>query len=422
MPTTAESPYQAEMRRRRETARQNSASHALVQTQQRDVDETISLDRKATKIEGQLRAFADDGDGFRRQVQLDRVHLRLRIIFWGSVLLYVLAEYLTSGDVSEWLANQLAPVFQVETVSGETPIWLRQAAGGVFVGTMLGVTLLLKFVTTWFGARYKEEQATVQIGEHARHRWLTAGIYSLHFLKVIYMASVAMLYVWLFGFAQERAAITAAIASEQQQSLEWSELGLKIEGGTIETDEAVPKKPDTTTAPVGSKLAWGTGVLYVMLWALHGLVLLLPVDGFGRPLEFTHFKQGAMEKRAESLRETEERLLRNMYERIQSVDGADRDALVRVSLPVARRMNEALGRVVIEVPTAAGTTAAATEPSDAGIGNQFPWDNPPASDGPNGNASTAESDFAGAGVGRDSTPGNWMHEIFGTNQEDNTRH
>lgn len=364
MPAITESPYQADLRQRRTSERQAEASRSLVRKHRSDVETVISLDNKAVVLEGQLRAF-DQADGdFRRRVQEDRTAWWLRVIFWGSIALYIVAEFMTSGDVSEWLANQIAPLFQVDVNGGDTPVWLRRVAGCAFVGTMLGVTLLLKFVTTWFRARFSEERANVKVGEDALHRNLTAGIWMTQLAKVVYLAGVAVLYVWLFGFAQERAAITAAIATEQQQSLQWTDLGIKLDGGTIETDEAVPKS--TSAAPpaavTGSKLSWATGVLYVMLWALHGLVLLLPTDGFGRELELAHFKKGTTERDVRKIRETEGRIHRDNYERIMSVQGEDRDALIRETLPVASQMNKALGREVIVVPQTPGDTGMARDP------------------------------------------------------------
>ena len=365
MPATTESPYQADLRQRRTNDRQAEASRSLVRKHRSDVETVISLDNKAGVLEKQLSAFDQEDGDFRRRVQEDRTAWWLRVIFWGSIALYVVAEFMTSGDVSEWLANQIAPLFQVDVNGGDTPVWLRRVAGGAFVGTMLGVTLLLKFVTTWFRARFSEERANVQVGEDALHRNLTAGIWMTQLAKVVYLAGVAVLYVWLFGFAQERAAITAAIATEQQQSLQWTDLGIKLEGGTIETDEAVAKS--TSAAPpaavTGSKLSWATGVLYVMLCALHGLVLLLPTDGFGRELELAHFKKVTAERDVRKIRETEGRIHRDNYERIMAVQGEDRDALIRETLPVARQMNKALGRVVIVVPQTPGDTGMARDPN-----------------------------------------------------------
>lgn len=365
--TTTESPFQAARRQRQVDARQAATRRSLMRRHRQDIEAAIELDRDATRHGNQLLDHAEDRNGFRQRVQEDRTSWWLWAIFWGAILLYVVAEFLTSGDVSDWLANQIAPLFQVDAQGG-TPIWLRRVAGCSFVGIMLGVTLLLKFVTTWFKTRFQAERSTVQAEEAARHWRLTAGIWATQVAMAAYLAGVAFLYTWLFGFAQERAMITASIAAEQQ-TLEWTDLGVKIEGGTIETDEAVPKKAGAASSPpavTGSRLAWATGVVYICLWCLHALVMLLPTDGFGRDLELAHFKRGAVERRMERMRTQEEGILRGIYERIMSVDGNDRDALVRITYPVARRLNATMGQTVMEVPPA--TAGAAPENQTQGEG------------------------------------------------------
>lgn len=361
--TTMESPYERERREHNERMGHNSRRQRLIRRHRRDVERVLSLDRMANRLEGQIRSH-DSEDGFRQRVAFERSAWWLRVIFAASILLYVGGEFFASGDVADWLANQISPLFEIER--GQTPVWLRRAAGTGFVGLMLTVTLLLKFVTSWFVTKLKQQRATVPAGSHLEFWGLTSGIWFNQFAKAAYLAAVAGLYFWLFGFAQQRAAITAAIATEQQQVAQLADAGFEFREGTVQSSAAAeaPKEPKFEG---GSKLAMATAVIYVCLWALHVLVLLLPVDGFNEPLEFAHFKRGAVERRADALREDEERLCRDILERIHAVEGEERNILIRETQPVAAHVNRAARRQAMDVPQTAssptGADAAPTAPS-----------------------------------------------------------
>jgi hypothetical protein len=92
-------------------------------------------------------------------------------------------------------------------------------------------------------------------------------------------------------------------------------------------------------------------VIYVCLWALHALVLILPVDGFGRELEFAHFKRGAVERKVYSMRDRQGLVLRDILERIHSVEGEHRDTLIRETQPIVHLVNRAAGRRAMDVPS-----------------------------------------------------------------------
>ncbi len=361
---TTESPYERERREHTERMGHNSRRQRLIRRHRRDVETVLSLDRLANRLEGQVRSH-DNDEGFRQRVAFERAAWWLRAIFAASILLYVGGEFFASGDVADWLANQISPLFEIE--GGETPVWLRRAAGAGFVGLMLSVTLLLKFITSWFIGKLRQQRATVPAGSHAEFWSLTSGIWFNQFAKAAYLAVVLGLYVWLFGFAQQRAEIMAVIAAEQHQVAQLADVGFEIRDGVIQTSAAAAAAPKEPEFEGGSKLAMATAVIYVCLWVLHVLVLLLPVDGFNQPLEFAHFKRGAVERKADALREDEERICRDILERIHAVDGEERDILIRETQPVAAHVNHAVRHEAMDVPqtrpSPTGGNVAATKPA-----------------------------------------------------------
>ena len=345
------SQYEIDRDQQRSNARQFRARQSAIEEVRKSVEHALSLDLNAKRIEKQVEAHENDVNGFQQRAHADRVAWNLRLIFCASILLYVFLEYIASGDVAEFLAHQMAPLFSVDPGAGETPIWLRRLAGVAFIGGMLGATLLLKFVTAWFSNLFKTTRSEVKPGEHLRYWGLTTVIGLIHLSKVAYVAAVAGLYIWLFGFAQERAIMIADIAAEQKQTAQWSDLGIKIEGGTVETDEAVKKSAAEATAPAqNSRLAGATGVFYVAIVMLHALVILLPTDGFGRDLELAHFKRGKSEARAASMRDEEGRTLRDVYERIRTASGEYQQDFIDVAMPCVPKINKLYGRPVIRMP------------------------------------------------------------------------
>ncbi len=347
MPTNTPSAYElheAESRSQRQRAAENTQ---LVRRHRQDVEEVIQTDSDAGRMEARVTAY-DTDESFRLQVTDDRAMWQRKKVFIGAVLLYICGEFFASSDVSEWLAHQLSPLFDIQTE--ETPVWLRRVAGFGFVGIMLGVTLLLKFVTACAIAKFKAARMQAQIGQRSHFWKMTIGIWSNYAVKVGYLAAVALLYVWLYGFAQERAALTAAIKADDQRE-EAQVLPLKFENGAMSSAEPSPASTEKDGVPsADSKLALATAVIYVCLWALHALVLILPVDGFGRELEFAHFKRGAVERKVNSMRDRQGLVLRDILERIHSVEGEHRDILIRETQPIVHLVNKAAGRQAMDDP------------------------------------------------------------------------
>jgi hypothetical protein len=185
-----------------------------------------------------------------------------------------------------------------------------------------------------------------QIGQRSHFWKMTIGMWSNYAVKVVYLAAVALLYVWLYGFAQERAALTAAIKADDQRE-EAQVLPLKFENGAVSSVEPSPIE-EVGVPSDDSKLALATAVIYVCLWTLHALVLILPVDGFGRELEFAHFKRGAVERKVNSMRDRQGLVLRDILERIHSVEGEHREILIRETQPIVHLVNKAARRQAMD--------------------------------------------------------------------------
>lgn len=114
--------------------------------------------------------------------------------------------------MAEYLAHQIAPLFSVDPSSGLTPMWLRRLAASAFIGGMMGATLLTKFVTTWAINHFKAARSRLLPGEHLRFWGWNLSIACIWLCKLAYIVAIAGLYFWLWGFAQERAAIIADLA------------------------------------------------------------------------------------------------------------------------------------------------------------------------------------------------------------------
>jgi hypothetical protein len=347
MPTNTTSAYELHEAESRTQLQRSAETAKLVQRHRGDVEEVIKIEAEAGRMEKRISAF-DADESFRQRVTDDRTTWQRKKVFFAAALLYTGGEFFASGDVAEWLAHQFSPLFDIQTE--ETPVWLRRAAGVGFVGIMLGVTLLLKFVTACAIAKFQAARMQSQIGQRSHFWKMTLGIWSNYAIKASYLGAVALLYVWLYGFAQERAALTASIKGDDQ--LEQLEIQpLKFENGSVSSARPLLAPNAETGAPSpDSKLALATAVIYVCLWALHALVLILPVDGFGRELEFAHFKRGAVERQVNSMRDRQGLVLRDILERIHSVEGEHRDILIRETQPVVHLVNKAVGRQAMDEP------------------------------------------------------------------------
>ncbi len=376
----SQSQFEIERNQQRISDRQHGRLRKVIAIARSMVEHALSLNLKATRIEKQVQDHDTDNEGFRASVRADRRDWLLLWVFWGTILLYTALEFMTSGDIAEMLACQMAPHFGIDPATGAMPIWLRRAAGVGFVLGMLSVTLLVKLITSGLLNSLKSARAALVPGEEGRHSSLTCGIWGIYLSKVAYVAAVAGLYVWLFGFAQQRAAFMADLAAEQKQTAEWTDLGVKIEGGVVETDEAMPAKSSTATATeTVARLAGATGVFYAVIVLLHACVLLLPANGFTRELELAHFKKGAAEREAVALRAEEHRTLREIYEHVRIAPEQYRSDLVEATEPVHAAINQLYKRRVI------GIAGVESTPPDSNATSSAARPQPLNPNGPNGN-------------------------------------
>jgi hypothetical protein len=366
MQTPINSTYEVTRNQQRTAARRQRRLVRLVKNFRALVERAISLARAAAPIEQQITAYDQDIDGFPARAAADRSAWWAFLIFVAAVILYVVGEFFVAADVAEWLAHPMAPLFVDGQGNAETPVWLRRVVGVFFVGLMLGVTLVLKYVTTYRTHRLLERRAQVIADDAVSYRSLTMGIWLNHGARIGYMAAVAGLYIWLFGFAQERAAIMASLAAEQK-TMETLDLGFKIEGGEVQSTgpTSTPTGAAAESRAAGHKLAYASAVIYVCLWLLHGLVLLLPTEGFGRELPLAHFGRAAAGRQVEALRATEERTLRDILERINRAEGEEREILIREAQPVRKRLIEIAGGNPEESNAGAPPTAPYSASNDA---------------------------------------------------------
>lgn len=379
MPNT-QSQLEIERNQQRLADRQNGRLRKVIAIARGMVEHALSLNLKASRIEKQLQDHDTDTDGFRARVRADRRDWLLLWVFWSTILLYTVLEFMTSGDIAEMLACQMAPHFGIDPTTGAMPIWLRRAAGVGFVLGMLGVTLLVKLITSGLLNVLHSARAALASGEEGRHRSLTCGIWGIYLSKVAYVAAVAGLYIWLFGFAQQRAAFMADLAAEQKQTAAWTDLGVKIEGGVVETNEAAPAKSQASTeTETVARLAGATGVFYAVIVLLHACVLLLPAKGFTRELELAHFKKGAAERQAVALRAEEHRTLREIYEHVRIAPEQYRSDLVEATEPVHAAINQLYKRRVI------GIAGVESTPPDSNGTSSADRSQPLDPFGPNGN-------------------------------------
>jgi hypothetical protein len=340
----------SEKAQQRDAVRNSRRLRRVIKPLRSLVERAVLLGTRAQRLAGHVRAYDANTEGFRARVAADRADWLLLWVFWGVILCYAVLEFMTSGDIAEVLAYQMAPHVGLDPVTGQVPIWLRRVAGVGFVGAMLLATLLVKLLTSLALGSFKRGRLALEDeeGRVGQRVLLGFGVAGVYLVKLVYVAAVAGLYFWLFGFAQERAATMAILTAEEHQTAAAANLGIKIEGGSVETTA-----PDAAAAPgtdpraTITRLSGATGVFYVLIVMLHALVLLLPTNGFSRELELAHFKRAKADARLVDLRQREGRLLREIFEHVRTSPTHFRDDLVQASEPVHAAINQVYRRPVI---------------------------------------------------------------------------
>jgi hypothetical protein len=366
-----QSNYERDRQQQRTASRRGKERNHLFRKQRGNVENIISVNREATRLSQTIQDFDQNKDNMQEKVAADRTFWWCNVIFLAAVAAYVTGEFFAQGDVAEWLAYQIGPLFLGgHEHPAETPVWLRRTAGGGFVVLMLAATLLVKFVTTWFIKHFTDLRTRVQAGDDLSHWRLTAGIWINYVARIGYLAAVATFYVWLYGFAQDRAAIAAASVAEQK-AIESTNSPITFSDGRIQTN--APANESNTSKPaegprIGGKLAYATGVVYAVIVLLHALVLILPTDGLGKELPLAHFKRGALQRKLESLHDEQDRIARTILHRIYSVNGEERQELIRITTPVASLVNRGWGGPVMEVPGQSPSDTSPDNPGDASAG------------------------------------------------------
>lgn len=364
------SEYELDRNKQRNSDRQQRVLTQTIAIVRKMVEQALTLNQEKSRIAQRVSDYDTNKDGFRQRAEADRRDWLLLWVFWGTILAYTVLEFMTSGDVAEMLACQMAPHFGIDPATGAIPIWLRRAAGVGFVTGMLLATLLVKLISGWFLGAFKVARAGLTTGEDGSYRKLSCAIWGIYLSKVAYVGAVAALYVWLFGFAQQRAEFMTDMAAEQKQASEWSGLGFSMEGGAVKGDADATAKPGSTeTSKTLSRLSGATGVFYAIIVLLHALVLLLPASGFSRELELANFKRGEADKTVNALREEEQSTLRAIYEHVRIAPEQHRGDLVEASEPVHGAINQLYGRRIIGI---AGIEPNTPANSSAAPGNEGP--------------------------------------------------
>lgn len=342
MPTNTQSAYEIHQAESRAQQQRSAETASLVRRHRADVEEVIRTDGRATRIEAQINTY-DADETVREQVAADRSQWRCRVMLLTAVLVYIAGEFFASGDVAAALALQIAPLFDLGAIE-EPPVWLRRIAGCGFVVIMLFATLGIKYAASVLCAAFEATKARAAAGQPWVFWGNTLGVWVTHVAKVAYLVAVAFLYLWLYGFAQDRAALNTADKAEEAPAA-----AVKFErGAVVAAEPPLANNDESKKSDAGSRLGMATGVLYICLWLIHGVVMVLPVNG--RELELAHFKRGVSERRVHAMRENQERVLRDILERIHSVEGQQRQILIRETQPIVHLVNRAAGRDAMDVP------------------------------------------------------------------------
>lgn len=388
MATTTPSPFQkARSEQRVETRRKKQLSR-LISNFKALVERAIALAKRGDALAAKLRTYDGDPARFNARVASDTSAWWAMVIFAAAIALYVIGEFFASADVAEFLAHQIAQLFvHASGPATETPVWLRRAAGVGFVVIMLGLTLLLKYVTDYYASDLRQRRSSVEAGDGATYWKFTTGLMATCSARVLYLGAVLWLYTWLYGFAEQRAAYMAAIASERNAA-EMVDVQLALHDGTVQAAQANPSATPTAQNMEGDsrKLAYATAVIYACLFGIHCLIIAMPTHGFGRELPLANFKREAAQRRLDALRLEEDRLLRDLLTRISAAQGEEKNALVMEAQPVRARIEAAAASQPVQQngpPEPGARSATDTDPDDdtAAAPAATPPSGPPTADG-----------------------------------------
>jgi len=345
------------MRLDRDERHRNAQWDRVLALHRGETEQADALNRRASRIEGMVSRY-DTDEQLRERVTNDRAARRNKIKFIAYCALIAVADMImaTPDVVEMWASKAMTFVPEaltpVEMINGNevviTPVWWRLCVAGVGVALFLAITLGWKGATN--ESKLQERRNAVEPGDTRSFYRLTFGIWFRRALKLGYMALLGLLFYHLYDYDLQRSKLIAQtmLAESQMEQTAAPQL-LGADGAGQPTGNSGSNAQDATASPdSGEGLAKASAVVFCCLWLLHGILFLLPTDGFGKELEFAGFRRAKAEVQATAMREEEVGLLRGIRDRMFSVpEGAQRDQLLRMALPVGARINQVSGFDVI---------------------------------------------------------------------------
>lgn len=355
-----ETAYQADLLHRRNSQEARRERIGVIGQQRNDVEEAISLDREAARLEEQNARHDDPTTGFRDQVTTAK---RGRRTLWTKVIAYlfvgIIDFWLATPDVAESLANKAMPMVLQGALEGMsegisvTPVWLRICVGLTLTLGFLGATMGLTKLSDTTDQR--EALRALPPGDDLGYQSIRRAIWGKRAIKAGYMLVLVGLFSQLFSYDLERAKVMEEVRSLQQEEFEWTDLGVSLTGSELSTNEATPavSMVNSVGADTSSTFALAKPalVVYCLLWICHLVLVCLPGVPRDADLSLAGFKRATVGQKADRLRGREGQLLRDILLRINESEDHLRDALIREAQPVAARVNEAARRAAMEVPT-----------------------------------------------------------------------
>jgi hypothetical protein len=368
------SAYEIDRANRNREARGNVTRMAERQAFSADRDQAIVMGVRAKDLESKRMEYDRPESGMRDEVRSARKWLTGMIII-GTVLILAAAGDLLFGtpDLIEVPANKLASLFidlKDEAPSADSeaagempkvaPVNIRIVCGVIFSVLALVITLLVKRLAS----TTEMQLATSQVapGDDEGYRKIQRGIWLRRAIVVPYTAGVVMFFWLCYTTDLQKARDLVAMSHPEDlastESTNWDELGLELSGsGELKTNEATPTtgQSEIHTMPADLEeearmMARPQILIYSLLACAHCLIFLTPLGQRPDDIGLAFFKRNRVEKQAKTLRHNEERIILDLHSRLLDADPEMRDRLVIEAGPIARRMNEILGREAIEVP------------------------------------------------------------------------
>lgn len=338
----APSPLEAQRQQDRLSKRESRRRQREIQSLEPMVEKVIAYEAKARQEEEVVRQF--DDPEFSATASEQRTEWFLVRVFFGILVLYVLAEALVMGDVAEGVASALYPLF-AEGEEAVTPLWLRRVAAAVIVGIMTAATLAVKVSCAWYQRKLKSQRANLNPGEEVTDAALRSGLWTVFGVKVAYLGLIVLAYSWLYDFSHQRAKsayeVKQIAASSDQDS--WNlDLGSEVNIGAQE-NAVVPNSNSEEDAQTITLMARGTQMFYVFMVVLHAAILGFPVGNPVQQRPLASLDRAESEKLARLTTEKAAQTSRAIYNRIRTAPEAYRPDLIELCTPIHASINRALG-------------------------------------------------------------------------------